>query len=972
MSTPAPREFPPSGAPEPGDSHGAGLLARAGEGEVRGQIDIKTVSDLPADVLEAMGPDTPFVPPRDPLGARLAGYFGRHQLLLFGLSLVFLWAIMALPLSNRSDIHVGDIAKRDYVAPHVAFVPEKAETERRREAAAALVPPAYSLNPSARDQALSELRRLATRARATATSTPESGIGKAPTNSPPAASPAGHAAPKVSPPVPTAIAPERWGNVTAAAEAALRVVYVKCRIRSDVADDWKATLPSVQGAVQQAVNSGALTAGEAATVIDLAWRACHVPNVVVNQHATDEARHDARNGVLPVFLRVDANSVLVRQDQVVTEAQYAQLQDMGLVAPRFSWDEALAQLALCAMMVGAAAAYLARSRRDLLTRPAALWLVAVVPLLFLLAFRFVLRVPHADYVMAPLAATAAMLITVLVDARVGLATGFTVASMCALLVQADAGLFFASTLLTWIGSLAVGKLPSRFALARAFFMLSTSNAALAVAVGVLRGAPLEELYSAGAWSFGAGLGAVALMYGLATSLERPFGITSHLRLLELLSPDENVLRRMQAEAPGTYTHSLMVATLSENAAELVGADPLLCRVGGLYHDIGKLRRPHCFIENQSGDNIHDRLSPGLSALLIRAHVKDGLELGRALHLPQPVLEIIQEHHGTSLIAYFYHRAREQAALSGAGAVDEKSFRYTGPRPRSRESAIVMLADSIEASSRALPQITLESLAAHIKNMIETRLRDGELDESDLTLRELEIVREAFTCSLKGVLHHRIEYPDPAALSGELNASSDGWVRETLGERPENPEKAARKSVQVAAPAQKRQNKDKSREPRHGANGTETIVSGEQNGHGAVKTDKPHDKLPAEADLSRAAKRRRRRFKAPFSAPSSTSLHAAIPLGPTSKSPSDTDLPAQNGGQPHLVEGGQRILENAGSTPDGNGAHPVPVNGTNGANGYHPDAHGSGAAAQLSDAEYRGAPEHPAHAGNGAATVSQAD
>jgi putative nucleotidyltransferase with HDIG domain len=164
------------------------------------------------------------------------------------------------------------------------------------------------------------------------------------------------------------------------------------------------------------------------------------------------------------------------------------------------------------------------------------------------------------------------------------------------------------------------------------------------------------------WGALAGAAAVGLTYCLAMFVERPFGITDALAAVwSFPRPDEIVMRRMQSEAPGTYTHSLMVAQLGEAAAKAVGADPLLCRVGGLYHDIGKLRRPHCFVENQVGENVHDRLSPQMSALLIVAHVKDGLELGRALRLPQPVLDIIAQHHGTTLIAYFYHRAAQRAA-----------------------------------------------------------------------------------------------------------------------------------------------------------------------------------------------------------------------------------------------------------------------------------------------------------------------
>ena len=498
----------------------------------------------------------------------------------------------------------------------------------------------------------------------------------------------------------------------------------------------------------------------------------------MNEDDTERARREARAGVADVFQKIEANSSLVREGERISPGQFALLQELGLTAPKFKPFDILANGALCLMLVMSASLFLARGRRDLLDRPAALWLVAFVPIVFLALFRVILRVPHADFLMVPLAATAAMLITVLLDARVGLATGFVVAALCALMARADAGLFLGATLSAWIGSLSVANLPSRLALARAACVLAGTNTLLALALGALRGSSFDEIASTTAWSALAGLASVAAMAAGAIFLERPFGITSHLRLLELLAPDETVIRRMQVEAPGTYTHSLMVATLAEAAAKNVGADSLLCRVAGLYHDIGKLRRPHCFIENQSGYNIHDRISPALSALLIKAHVKDGLELGRALRLPQPVLDAVSSHHGKGPIAFFLARAR---SLAGEAGVDERLFCYPGPRPQSREAAILMLADSVEASARCLSNPTPDALSLHIESIVAAKLREGELDECDLSLREMAMVREAFANTLRGAMHGRVAYPDAASLGGELSAPASDWVRQTLGD-----------------------------------------------------------------------------------------------------------------------------------------------------------------------------------------------
>ncbi|PQV64067.1 hypothetical protein B1R32_10792 [Abditibacterium utsteinense] len=861
MSSPA--SFP---LPAPDDSRGE--VARA---------------ELSADALDALAVDTPLLPPREPLGARMASYFGRHLLLLFCLSFGCLWAILSVPSPfNRPDFVPGDLAPRDYVAPQNAFLPDRAETLRRRAAAAALVTPAYDPAPSAQAQALFALREVVARSRRAAI-----GLGSVSPLSTknlvvlPAEKRfemrAGWRPDRALLPTLRALQSARWKTLEGVAESAVREAYLQGRIRSDVGEDLNTLRPLLRRQIAKShLAIPILSIAEREIILGLAATSAKFPNVVVNHKATGQAREAAADATLPVFLRIEANMPLVREGERVTPEQFAQLGELGLIAPRFRPLEALANGALCLLLVAGAAAYLARGRRDLVIRPSALWLVAVVPILFLFVFRMFLGVPHADFMMVPLAATAAMLLTVLIDARVGLPAGFVVAALCALMARSEAGLFLAATLSAWIGALSVTQLASRFALLRSVALLTITNAILAFSLGVLRESNLEELLSSAAWSALAGAGSVVAMAGLAIFLERPFGITSQLRLLELLAPDETVIRRMQLEAPGTYTHSMTVAILAESAAKAVGADPLLCRVAGLYHDIGKLRRPHCFIENQSGDNIHDRLSPGLSALLIKAHVKDGLELGRAIRLPAPVLEVVASHHGTSLIAYFYHRAlknSEDSTKNEAGKenapVDESVFRYPGPKPSSREAAVVMLADAVEASARSLPQITPEILENHVQSLIAAKLSEGELDECDLSLKDLSRVRDSLASVLRGVLHGRIAYPDTAALSGQLSNSSRDWVRETLGEETTKNGRNATRMAQnisnrVADPAQKRQNKEERRKtPRTAPQTSEESAS-------ATKNDAPTalaplaDDVPAQTiESTRAA---RRRFKPSFHAP----------------------------------------------------------------------------------------------------------
>jgi len=762
--------------------------------------------------LEPIG-QAALLPPRESLLVRLGGLLGRHHSILLALCVLLTWAITSMPLLWQPEsFQVGQIVAQDILAPATIFLPDPTETATRRREAAALVLPDYKSDPAVQAKALAQLHAIVTAARRTISRTLATApMAAAPRNTQQlkqaAAARLRHFNAQLNPPLARQLAVEaialplhRWGVVERAAAGAVRAVYGGGPIRSDIEGDLARARTRIAGAVRQDHNN--LKSRETALAAELALVVAREPNLIVNARATQLARRKAQNEVREVFQQIERDTPVIKAGEKITEENFTLLQKADLATPRLSLPAILARLAICILLVALAAGYVHGFHRSLVSQPGKLWLIALVPILFLAIFRLLLQVPHADLTMVPLAATAAMLLTILIDPRIGLLTGFLVAAWCALIAGADAVMFLAATVSAWVGVLTVSNIASRGQLVRAAFLLAMTNVALALAGGVLREtspASRGELLIMALCGLAAGLFSTVVTAGLAMLLERPFGITTHLRLLELLSPDELVMRRMQSEAPGTYTHSLMVAMLGEAAAKAVGADPLLCRVGGLYHDIGKLRRPHCFVENQSGDNIHDRLRPELSALLILAHVKDGLELGRALRLPQPILDIIAQHHGTTLISYFYRRAlngtdmagvktqdgeteEQSAPAKGQAITDESKFRYAGPRPQSKEAAIVMLADGIEASARALTNFTVERLQQHIKLMIDLRLQEGELSDCELTLRDLCTVETSFTHVLRGVLHHRIEYPDTERESTAALESSGGWVRETLSEK----------------------------------------------------------------------------------------------------------------------------------------------------------------------------------------------
>ncbi|MEQ2464865.1 MULTISPECIES: HD family phosphohydrolase [Bacillaceae] len=252
-----------------------------------------------------------------------------------------------------------------------------------------------------------------------------------------------------------------------------------------------------------------------------------------------------------------------------------------------------------------------------------------------------------------------------------------------------------------------------------------------------------------------GISSAVLTIGFLPFLETGFGVLSTIKLIELSNPNHPLLRKILTEAPGTYHHSVMVANLAESACEAIGANGLLARVGCYYHDIGKTKRPHFFIENQMNmGNPHDRIPPQASKNIIIAHATDGAELLRKYKLPKEIVDIAEQHHGTSLLKYFYFKAKEKG-----GEVNESDYRYPGPKAQTREVAIIGIADSVEAAVRSMNAPTTDQIDSLIKNIISDRLQDGQLDECDLTLKELDIVRNTLSETLKGIFHSRIEYPE---------------------------------------------------------------------------------------------------------------------------------------------------------------------------------------------------------------------
>ena len=261
----------------------------------------------------------------------------------------------------------------------------------------------------------------------------------------------------------------------------------------------------------------------------------------------------------------------------------------------------------------------------------------------------------------------------------------------------------------------------------------------------------------GGWGLLSGIGSGLLVMATLSAAESAFGVTTKVSLLELTDQNQPILRQLILRAPGTYHHSFIVSSLSEAGAEVIGADQLLARTASYYHDIGKLTKPEYFTENQTpGRSRHDRLTPAMSTLIITSHVKDGVDLAREYRLPKGIRDVIQQHHGTSRVEFFYRQAKGAA---GGAPVNEDSFRYAGPKPQTREAAVVLIADTVEAASRSLEEPSPARIQTLVHDLIMDKLLDGQFDECDLTFRDLKTIERAFVTSLTTMYHRRVRYPE---------------------------------------------------------------------------------------------------------------------------------------------------------------------------------------------------------------------
>lgn len=500
---------------------------------------------------------------------------------------------------------------------------------------------------------------------------------------------------------------------------------------------------------------------------------CMRPNLIVNEKETKRRKELARENVKPVIRRVSMGDILIQRGEVVTEEHLQKFESAGMGRHSMDLKSIFGTAILNIIFLVLAVIYLQKAHKDILSNNLHILFICFLMgagLLFVKLLNNPLVAGSGYQVLIPVGACV-MLSSLMFDLRFSYLLGTALSVYLGLIMGGDLRFFVLSLLTSIVSAASCSLVTTRRDIVSAGIYISVVNAVVIIAFSFMSGDAWRGTIVNIIFGFGNGIGASVLAMGALIFVERPFGLCSHLHLLELANPNEPILRRLMQEAPGTYNHSVYVANLSEAAAHSIGADSMLCRVGAYYHDIGKIKRPYFFVENQiSAENLHDQITPSMSAMTIRAHVSDGLELADQYRLPSVIKQFIPQHHGTSLISFFYtmHRAamQESEQEKFLAADEEHNFRYEGPKPQTREAAIVCLADSIEAAVRSLPAHTPDAMRETVVKVMAQKVQDGQLDECDITLRDLVRIRDSFVTLLEGMWHGRIEYPEPAVSNEE--------------------------------------------------------------------------------------------------------------------------------------------------------------------------------------------------------------
>jgi putative nucleotidyltransferase with HDIG domain len=685
--------------------------------------------------------------------------------------IVVMTVTLGLDLSPGLDVKAGSLAPADIRAPRAITFTNAVLTEQARKAAADGVPPQYDFTTEraitiSNEQLAAFARRVALLDTAFSPDTSaDERQGILDTFVPTISDEGGT--------VLQTLKPDRWGPVRSEAARVLDLTE-----RNELRDTEVAQArASLSGQM-----AGDLSEGERTLAADLVAPLL-VPNSSFSEDRTNQEKEKRAAAVPPVVESIAQGEVLVRNGTKVSPEILARIQALGLDQRKLDVASIGGWLLLSGLLVSMLIAWLRLFRPEYWHRNNVVMLIWL-----LIAFStFALQLTQGRAALPFILPVAAigLIIAVLLDAEAAILVTAVVAVVAGAVNGPSLELGTYVMLGGLAGILAIGRGERLQAFLQAGAAIFVVQAVVVTAFSLLGERDLTgvlQLIGAAAASAG---GASVAAVGSFAVLGNVFGLLTVFQLLELANPSQPLLRRLLVETPGTYHHSLMVGNLAERAAEAIGADPLITRVAAYYHDVGKLANPIAFIENQAGgENVHDELSPDESATILKQHVADGIDVAYQGRLPKTLIAFIPQHHGTAVMGYFLGKAREEAAAPYGGleseegrkaaeAVDVRRYRHAGPKPQSREAALLMLADGVEASVRSLASRDEASIRAMVSRIITDRLADGQFDECDLTLRDINLAQEAFVQQLLGMYHQRVAYPSSKVVELESRRAAGG-------------------------------------------------------------------------------------------------------------------------------------------------------------------------------------------------------
>lgn len=476
------------------------------------------------------------------------------------------------------------------------------------------------------------------------------------------------------------------------------------------------------------------------------------PNLFYDNEKTEEAQQEAAKNVTPVVYK--KNQTIVEEGKPITEAQIQALDELGLLNnSKFNISLYLALAIMVIIVMYIQNRYLKKYHKDIYNNSSKLIMINIITIMTIVFARvFSIASPY----LIPLACTP-ILLTLLLNYRISLVVSITNIILMAVAVSFNIEIIILAIVSVIVGATFLKKMQQRNDIVYSCIYIAILNGVMTLSISALVTSNLKEILLDTAFILVGSLLSGILSTGLLPFFESMFDIVTNVKLLELSNPNNPLLKKLLMEAPGTYHHSVIVANLAEVATEAVGGNALLARIGAYYHDIGKTKKPYFFKENQLGkENPHDDITPELSKLLIISHVKDGLELAREYKLPKVIQDFIPTHHGKTLVKYFYLTAKNNA--ENPDDIKEEDYMYPGPKPKTKEQCILMLADSVEAAVRSINNPTKEKIESMVDNIVKDKLSSGQLDDSQLTISDVKKIKKCFLKTLNGIYHERIEYP----------------------------------------------------------------------------------------------------------------------------------------------------------------------------------------------------------------------